>query len=519
MKQQNYIKKSFIFSIVLLVLFSFSLVGAANSTVNATNSTNSSIQGNLTANTTSAPVLSAYTQEVIGAYLNPNENYTTTNLIYDSNKYTMVLVNLNPSLILDSNNNPVSNVTLLNQLAQVYQSQANLPINLSIINQAMSNENNLNSSLTNCVTDYWQFVNDVQVCYEDTFYKFPCSMVYELDLGQALNFSYNITFARQSVDNGTGQMNASIIAINQSLENLSTDLSNTNVGGLGTDLQSLNVATENFSTGYNMFNVGHTDNVGYLPFATEGGLNRCSINTTALSNLQSVASIASQLPNQSNIVSSITSFLQTRNTSAQIKLIGVADLQAIANLNTTLNQADLLYKEKAGFSLIGLDAQMAQLQTQSNQIANQTTYAQMENLSNSINSTVIGISTSVNTAITELPSLLVAINASNQASTNITSASVRLGPSDQQAAELNSQYSQLSSQLQVVKSNIQDGNPLTSAAIANITSSFQTLSAQAQSAQPQQNQVDPVLIIEIVVILGLLVVAIFLLRKFKPQKK
>lgn len=516
---QKIIVFSIISSIVLLsTVFLANAVTTnltANSSVvlNLTNITNSTNSTNTTAN-----IISPYTQQIIRAYLNTGENFSVMNLTYDSAKYTLVLVNSNPSMVLDSNNFPVTNTTVLSALAQLYQSQVALPFNATLLNQTVSYENNLNQSLSNCVIDYWQFENGVQVCYEDTFYKFQCDLVYGLDLGEALNFSYNITFARESVDNGTAQMNASIKSISQAVGNLTNDYANSNIASMTTDLKNLNSDTANFTSGYNMFEVGHTDNIGYYPFATDGGLNRCAINTTALTGLQTIAGVANQLPNQTNIVNGIESFVQSRNASAQIKLIGVADLQEITNLNQTFEQTNTQYQSQAGFSLIGLNSQMASLQQESLQIGNQTELSSAQNLSNSINTTVNSISQALVFAQTQLPNIVKATVAANQANANVTAAAQRLGPSDVQSANLNSQYTQLNSQLQVMKSNIQDGNPLTSGAIQNITNSFQSLSATAQSDQPQQNQIDPILILEVIVLLGLVIGAVLLLKKFKPQK-
>ncbi len=310
---------------------------SANRTTNATASANASLQANASAganasaNVSAPPVPTPKPAIEIESsfFTRPGERSEVRAFTYRGSKYYMLLVNGKESVIFDSTPKLVSDEAAVKEASSAYIGGLDLPFKQSNVDSLKSDFKTLKESYDNCNSAYYNFTKGVRFCFIISARTWPCNVVYDLDLGTLLNLSFSLGEARRNVNGGFSVMNSSLLSLSASVTDLDNSFAQLDFAGLAGKLQAVKDSAAAFRTGYNNFSNAHSKLVTIKQFATDGGLNRCSMSTTALAAIETSAGIVSQIPSADALTAQVLAFTKERGTAA-------AGEKAAHSMNETL---------------------------------------------------------------------------------------------------------------------------------------------------------------------------------------
>jgi hypothetical protein len=505
--------KPVIFAAVLL----FALAGlpfahAANNTNGTGNST-----GNVTATPTPTPTPSiSPVEEAAAYYLEGGEKKEIKDFTHQGASYHMLIVDGSESVIFDASANPVTDEAKVKELAQTYADSLTNPFKQENLDSLKSSAADLNKSYTYCTQAYTNFTKGIRNCFlVIAGHVWLCNFVYYQDLGPILNFNYSLGGSKKSVESGFAAMNSSMQDIKDGVTALDAGFQTFGLIDTSAQLEKIGRAGSNFRAGYQTFLSGHNNLLTTYEFASDGGLNRCAIATSAISTIESSGAMAASVPNPSAMTAKIIEFTSTRSSVA-------AKAKRVSGLASKLAAFEAkLVTFKAGFTPVsGLDPTYFNNAdtTLKSMLEKVKTGNDTDNSAKAFDEKMAEVDAAMNRSLALLPAYASSDTSINNATIVVGDAVRKFGTTDPRVTSAQMELQSIKKSFELKEADLKAGRPVTKADFEAIQSNSTALSGKLTGLGRIENELDFVTIGGAILLLIVLGGGIWFLRRMRQRQ-
>lgn len=510
--------------VLVLVLAAPFAFAADNATGNAT--------ANVTATPTPAPTATPTPKPTAETeakyYVNSGETLTFVDTTFAGRTYKIAAVNGLESLVFDDNAQVVANEAKLKDIIDAYTATAPLPFKADNLANARNSISAFSDKFNTCRLDkspgiYYNFTRGIgSNCYYISG-SLPanlqqCWMIWEFDLG-LFAFNHTITIEKANVTNGNKRINASLAIINDSLAQVDVALATNDRLVLAAALLNASGAVTDAKSGVAEFLAGHNYFKANPTFASEfgGRLARCTLDDAGLSAALSELNAVNRFPNASSTLQRIIAFEKSRREMAEQKRAMGPLPDMFANYQKAYDSFTKRFKALSGETAPFADNALKEL-TDLKAAADNASTATI----------AIGKATSFKNAYATDLKVIIAANATldaysdaldklDNASASLATATKVYGTGDQRIADLDNETKTLLKTLQLKEADLKQGRPVTAQDFSSLSDQAAGVSLRATTMQRRENELDPVLIGGIILIIVLVVGAFIFLTRFRVR--